>query len=424
MPTTPPLRRGQRISIDVEDLSYLGDGVGHLDGKLVVFVTGALPGERIVAEVDERRPHYVRAHVVDLIEASPERVQPPCPYFGRCGGCQVQHLDYEAQLAWKTASVSHQLRRIGHLDPGNVRPTIGAGHPWNYRNNARFSVDAEGRLGFAEPSSHRHLAVDDCQLMQPEIVAVMPRLQRVHPGAHQIVVRYGARTGQLLIDPPVDLADIGIAVKRDAYEDVLLGRTYRVSAPSFFQVNTRVDRREVIDALASEWRSRLADGYSMAELLVALVLDRLALTGAELVVDAYCGVGTFSLPIAERAREVIGVEEARSAVLDAEHNAAGLVNAQFLVGRTEDVLGSLDERPDAVVLDPSRVGCDPRVLAALANLRPSRLVYVSCDVATLARDLARLVASGFELVEVQPIDMFPQTHHVETVSQLRWTGIR
>jgi 23S rRNA (uracil1939-C5)-methyltransferase len=416
------MRRGQRITLDVQDLSYIGDGVGHVDGKLVAFVAGALPGERVIAEVDERRPHYVRAHAVDLLTTAAERVQPPCPYFGRCGGCQVQHLSYGAQLAWKTSSVRHQLARIAHLDADKVRPTIGAGHPWNYRNNARFSVDSEGCLGFAEPGSHRHLAVDDCRIMQSEIVAVMPRLQRAHPGAHQVVVRYGVRTGQLLVAPLVDLADLGIEVKRDAYEEVLLGRTYRVSAPSFFQINTRVDRRDVIDALAPEWRGRLADGYSMAEVLVALVLDRLALTGAELVVDSYCGVGTFSLPIAERARVVIGIEEARSAVLDAEHNAAAVVNTRFLTGRAEDVLGSLDDRPDAVVLDPSRVGCAPRVLAALERLRPSRIVYVSCDVATLARDLARLVANGFDLVDVQPVDMFPQTHHVETVSLLLWTG--
>jgi 23S rRNA (uracil1939-C5)-methyltransferase len=414
-----PTIRGQRVTIDLTDLSYLGDGVGHVDGKLVVFVAGALPGERVVAEIDERKPHYARGHVVELVDSAPNRVRPPCPYVGRCGGCQVQHLDYPSQLDWKTGSVRQQLRRIGHLDADVVRPAIGAGHPWNYRNNARFSVDAAGNLGFTGPGSHEHVVVDNCRIMQDEIVALMPRLQRRFPGAHQVVVRYGARTGQYLISPALADLDARLPTGQASYEEILLGRSYRVSAPSFFQINTRVDVRPAFDGLTKEWPTRLASGYSMAELLVALVLDRLALTGRELVVDAYCGVGTFSLPIAERAREVVGIDEARSAIMDAEYNAADVANTRFLTGKTEDLIGSLDRRPDAVVLDPSRLGCDPKVIEAIERLGPSTLVYISCDVATLARDLRHLVANGYSLVEVQPVDMFPQTHHVETVSLLR-----
>jgi 23S rRNA (uracil1939-C5)-methyltransferase len=414
-----PSSRGRRETVEIRALSYLGDGVGQIDGKLVVFVAGGLPGERVVAEIDERRPHYARAHVVDVLEPAPDRVQPPCPYFSRCGGCQVQHLAYPSQLTWKTASVGQQLRRIGHFDAEVVRPTIGAGHPWNYRNNARFSVGPAGELGFAEPGSHRHLAIDDCRLMQAPIVALMPRLQGKYPGAHQVVVRYGARTGQLLIAPALAVPDLRLPTGQDSYAEVLLGRPYRVSAPSFFQVNTRVDEREVVGELGAEWREQLDGGYSMAELLVALVLDRLALTGEECVVDAYCGVGTFTLPIAERAREVIGIEEARSAILDAEYNATDVANTRFVCGRAEDALASIDRPVDAVVLDPSRLGCDPKLIDALARSRPSTVVYVSCDVATLARDLRQLVDRGYTLVEVQPIDMFPQTHHVETVSLLQ-----
>jgi 23S rRNA (uracil1939-C5)-methyltransferase len=419
-----PAQRGRRETIEIRDLSYLGDGVGQIDGKLVVFVAGALPGERVIAELDERRPHYARAHVVDVLDAAPDRVQPPCPYFSRCGGCQVQHLDYPSQLIWKTALVRQQLRRIGHFDVEVVSPTLGAGHPWNYRNNARFSVGAAGELGFAEPGSHRHLAIDECRLMQAAIVELMPRLQGKYPGAHQVVVRYGVRTGQFLIAPTLAEPDPLLPTGQTAYEEVLLGRTFQVSAPSFFQVNTRVDEREATGALGAAWRERLAGGYSMAELLVALVLDRLALTGEEFVVDAYCGVGTFTLPIAERARQVIGIEEARSAILDAEHNATDVANARFVCGRAEDALGSIDRPVDAIVLDPSRLGCASKLIDAIARLSPPTVVYVSCDVATLARDLRQLVDRGYVLVEVQPIDMFPQTHHVETVSLLRRGGER
>ncbi len=411
--------RGQSITLDLTDLSYLGDGVGHLDGTYVVFVAGGLPGERVVAEIVERRPRYIRARAVEILTPSASRARPPCPYFDRCGGCQVQHVDYSAQLAWKREAVRSQLRRVGHVEALSVRPTIGTGHPWNYRNNARFSVDAQGNIGFTEPKSHRHLAINACQIMQPEILALMPRLQGASPGAHQIVVRYGARTGQLLIAPNLPSLAPSVASGQQSYEEVLLGRTYRVSAPSFFQVNTRVDVRDLPDGLADRWRGPFSNGFSMAELLIALVLDRLALTGREFVVDAYCGVGTFTLPIADAAGEVIGIEEARSAVSDAEFNGRHSPNARFVVGRTEDVLSKLERRPDAVVLDPSRLGCDPEVLGALGKLRASTIVYVSCDAATLARDLGQLVAAGYNLVDVQPVDMFPQTHHVETVSLLR-----
>jgi 23S rRNA (uracil1939-C5)-methyltransferase len=433
------LKRGDTLELDITDLSYLGDGVGHAENNFAVFVPGALPGERFVVEIAERRPKYARGHVRDMLVAAPDRVEAPCPYFGTCGGCQVQHLAYASQLAWKTESVRRQLQRIGHLDPGVVRPTIGMETPWNYRNQARFSLDADGHLAFTHRQSHTLLPIDLCPIMQPEIVALMPRLQGLLPGAHQLVIRYGARTGQFLIAPRLPVADDDIPSDQPWYEEVLLGRTFRVSAPSFFQVNTRPDHaslphrvrpaRGAIDSftrVATALDSVLLDGaarLSQADVLALLVRAGAPLSGREFVVDAYCGVGTFALLLAERAGRVLGIEEARSAVLDAEHNAAGLDHVEFRQGRAEEQLAQLTERPDVVVLDPSRTGCEPGVLAALARLRPERIVYVSCDGATLARDLSRLVADGFELVEVQPIDMFPQTHHVEMVSLLQGPSV-
>src|SRR5262249_36539560 len=218
------------------------------------------------------------------------------------------------------------------------------------------------------------------------------------------------------------------------YEEVLLGRTYRVSASSFFQVNTRVDplaRPEAPDGDVprdpprhptretwAPWSPDAARGVSQTQPLALLVLDRLPTWGRSVGVEADGGVGIFDVLAAARARRVIGIEEAARAVRDARHNARGLDHVEFLLGRTEDQLGQLAERPDAVVLDPSRLGCAPAVLPALASFRPPTVVYVSCDPATLARDLAELVANGFELRDVQPIDMFPQTHHIETVSLL------
>lgn len=416
------MKAGNQIELTLTDLSYLGGAVGRNEDNLAIFVSGGLPGERVVVEIEEKRRRYARGHVVAVLEPAPERVAPPCPYFGACGGCQSQHQEYAAQVRWKTEMVQRQLRRVGHFDEPPVKPMIEAAHPWGYRNQARFSVDSQGRLGFTRFQSRHLLPIDACLIMQPAIVDLMPRLQGAAPGAHQVMVRYGSRTNQFLIAPRLVDRGSDVPSGQESYEEILLGRRYRVSAPSFFQVNTRVDEREVPAAIRAPWLSTRVGAFSQADLLAMLVLDRLDLSGREFVVDAYCGVGTFALLAAERARRVLGIEEARCAVLDAEHNAAGLDNVEFLVGRTEDLLGQIKERPDAVVLDPSRTGCAPGVLHALAALRPPTIVYVSCDPATLARDLATLCAAGFRLDEVQPIDMFPQTHHVESVTVLRLSG--
>lgn len=432
------MQRGDVLEMEFSDLSYLGGAVGHTADTQAVFVVGGLPGERARVEIDDARAKFLRGHVVDVLQAAPERVTPPCPYFGECGGCQFQHFAYAAQLRWKTEQVRRQLQRIGHVENPPVRPTIAAPHPWAYRNQARFSLDREGRLCFTRPRSHWKIRIEACQIVQPEIAALMPRLQGAFPRGHQIAARYGARTGQLLIAPRLPALGDTLETGQPSYEEILLGQTYRVSGPSFFQVNTRVDALPRPDLEASRsgrpteivvpwgpaeevWSTWVGNGarwVSQAELLALLVLDRLQLSGAETVVDAYGGVGTFALQIAKRARRVIGIEEAKTAVEDARYNARGFDNVEFLAGRTEERIGDLDSRPDAVVLDPARVGAAPEVLAALSSLRPTRLVYVSCDPATLARDLAELTRDAFDLVDVQPLDMFPQTHHVETISLL------
>ena len=433
------MQRTHIVELDLTVLSYLGAAVGHTADNLVVFATGALPGERARVAIDERRRNFARGRVLEVLTAAPERVSPPCPYFGSCGGCQFQHLDYSAQVRWKSELVRRQLQRIGHFDEPLVRPTIPAPHPWSYRNQARFSVDQRGRLCFTRAQSHQLLPIDVCRIVQPAIAALIPRLHDRWPGEQHLIVRCCARTGDLLIAPRLPGLDTELPSGQESYEEVFLGRTYRVSLPSFFQVNTRVDPVARPDSRTfgeapdqpgypspdvwATWGGGDSRHVSQAELLALLVLDRLALRGREFVVDAYCGVGTFAVLLARRARHVIGLEESSSAVGDARHNAEGLDNVEFRLGHTEDLLGTIVEPLDAVVLDPPRAGCAPAVLRALAAIHPSTVVYVSCDPATLARDLADLCAHGFDLVDVQPIDMFPQTHHVETVSLLHASQI-
>lgn len=409
------------VQLTLTDLAFGGEAIGRLDGR-VVFVPFGLPGERVVIELSEERRDYARGRIVEVLEPSPERVAPPCPYFGSCGGCSLQHAAYPAQLAFKRRVVIEQLRRIGHIEQAEqlVQPTIGMLSPWEYRNHARFSVGRRfGELCFTQRGSHRLLRIDRCLLMHPAINTAVQRLQGRLVGfrGHQVALRCGANTGDLLINPRLDQVP-ELPSGQESLTEELFGRRFRIAAPAFFQVNTRREQRPPPEGLRPGPWPLPAEGLSMVEILALVVHDQLALAGSEFVVDAYCGVGTFAVLLAPAARKVLGIEESTAAVQDARLNAADLPNVDFIAGKTEEVLPKLEERPDAVVLDPARVGCHPAVLEALAAREVPRVVYVSCDPATLARDLGILVKRGFQVQRVQPLDMFPQTYHIESVALL------
>jgi 23S rRNA (uracil1939-C5)-methyltransferase len=408
--------------LTLTDLAFGGEAIGRLDGR-VVFVPYGLPGEEVVIELTDVRRDFARGRIVQVLKPSPERVEPPCPYYGECGGCSLQHADYAAQLEFKRQVVVEQLRRLSHIDDANslVGRTIGMMSPWEYRNHARFTVGRRfGELCFTRRGTHKPMRIDQCLIMQPPINQAVSQIQERLVGftAHQVALRNGANTGDQLVNPRLPAVP-ELPSGQPALEEELFGRRFRIASPAFFQVNTRRERRGVPEGLRQPPWPLPADGLSMAEVLVLVLYDRLELSGQELLVDAYSGVGTFAVLLAPAARKVVGIEESAAAIKDARHNAAGLENVEFVEGKTEDILPKLTERPDAVVLDPARVGCSPAVLEALATLEVPRLVYVSCDPATLARDLAMLVARGFRLESVQPLDMFPQTYHVECVAALR-----
>jgi 23S rRNA (uracil1939-C5)-methyltransferase len=407
------------------DAAFGGEAIGRLPDGRVVFVARALPGERALVRIVEERRDFARGEVLALHQAAPERVEPPCPYYQPgCGGCSWQHADYALQLRLKERIVADQLRRIGHFADADelVKPAIGMLEPWHYRNQARFTVGHKfGELCFTFRSTHRLMRIDHCWIVHPTIDAVLAQLQGKLATAerriHQVSIRVGANTGQLLVSPA--LPEVPTVESGQTFlEEELLGHRFRMAGPSFFQVNTRREMRPLPDAISRPWLPVPADGLSMAEILALLVLDRLQPSSSDFVVDAYSGVGTFALLLASCVREVVGIEEARSAVRDALHNATEAPNVQFIQARTEDALPKLTRRPDAVILDPARVGAHPAVLQALLDLGTPRLVYVSCDPSTLARDLRILVDGGYALSEVQPLDMFPQTYHVECVATL------
>ncbi|MCK9520646.1 MAG: class I SAM-dependent RNA methyltransferase [Dehalococcoidia bacterium] len=384
---------GEVLTLRPESIVFGGAALARMEDGRIVFVSYAAPGELVEATVERVHADYIEAVTTKVIEPSPDRVEPPCPLFGECGGCQLQHLAYPAQLAAKEAVVREQLRRIGHLDDGVVRPIVGAENPWAYRNHLRFSTGKKyGDVGFISRRGRGLLKVDHCPIAEPFVNELLPKLQGHGAGLHQVQVRYNATTGSYLVTPPIPGVDFETGQKW--YIEELGGKRFQVSASAFFQVNS-----------------------AQAEQMVRLVGEALPERG-RLLVDAFAGVGTFAVIFADRFDRVTAIEESHSAAKDALVNLEQAPNVEMRMGKVESILPLLEIPPDAVLLDPPRPGCLPEVLEAIIRFRPTTVVYVSCNPATLARDLRILVDGGYTLESVTPLDMFPQTGHIECVAKL------
>lgn len=450
MELTVPVKKGETIELDILNLGSGGEGAGRFSG-FTVFVKGALPGERVRAEINLVKKNYAAGIMKEILEPSPERQKPPCPVYASCGGCQLQHLSYRGQLQVKEQKVRDALERIGHIR-ADVLPIIGCGNPFNYRNKMQFpaarGAAGEIEIGCYAAETHSVVDTENCMIQQDAnnrvLAAVREWMQRFNISAYDentkkglvrhIMGRAGAQSGEVMAviitsayDIPrrrelIECLKAGVPglksivqninkrptnVVMGAKDRVLWGEpvikdslgdlTFNISARSFFQVNGR-----------------------QAERLYGCALDYADLTGKETVIDIYCGTGTISLYMAKRAAQVYGIELAGPAVEDAKKNAKlnGCVNAEFIEGDAKNVLPDLLKagvRPDVVLLDPPRAGCDEKVLSAIAVAVPKRIVYVSCNPASLARDLAHLTGRGYAVLKVQPFDMFPMTVHVETV---------
>ncbi len=385
------------FELELTGMAHGGSAVGRHDGR-AVFVPYAIPGERVTARITQDKGRFAIAEVVEVVEASKARIVPRCPHFGpgRCGGCHWQHMDYAAQLAFKQQVVADQLARIGGLHNVTVHPTIPSPDPWNYRSHVTFHVTDKGRLGFVATDNETVIPIEECHIIRPELVEMFAELKaREFKPGERIRLQVGADKEP---SPPAPLPEREGNSSYSVHYTVK-GYTFAVSAGSFFQVN-----------------------LPQAEALVDLVLDRLQLYGMERVLDLYSGVGLFTAFLAERAAYVTAVESYPPAVQDALATLAGFDNVEIMEGAVEEALGELRGRYDAAVTDPPRTGMERGALDALVKASPAKIIYVSCDPATLARDAKRLANGGYVLRDVQPVDMFPQTYHIEAVAAFEKEG--
>ena len=385
---------GQRFTLTLTDMGHNGVALGRHEEQ-VILVPYGIPGETVEVEVTRKHKDYLEAEIVSVLSPSSDRTEPPCPYYGECGGCQWQHIAYPRQLDLKRQVVLDQLRRIGKFTDAPVEPTLTAPSPFRYRNHARFTINKEGGMGFVRRGTHRVIPLDECLLLDDGINGLMNQLRGHCAETRQLSVRYGSHTGDWLVQPKIKNPDLALETGQQSYNEEMSGHSFRVASPSFFQVNT-----------------------AQAERLVEVVRGYLAPTGSEVLVDAYAGVGTFAVLLADYVGKVIAIEESGPAVRDGRINAQQSPNVEYLQGKVEELLPALEERPHAVLLDPPRAGCHADTMRALLDFRPQKLVYVSCEPATLARDLRILCDGGFRLITVQPVDLFPQTYHIEAVALL------
>ncbi|AIQ11220.1 23S rRNA (uracil(1939)-C(5))-methyltransferase RlmD [Paenibacillus durus] len=504
-----PVNKNDEVVLDIIGMTHEGEGVGRVEGY-TLFVQGALPGEKVQAKVLKTKKQYGYAKLLELVEASASRIAPPCPIYDQCGGCQLQHMDYAAQLKWKRQLVVDNLERIGKLDvagdeangeprgerepsgePGErdgeaqagapqggnslegdeaiansgeplrsggivVRPTLGMDEPWRYRNKAQVPIGVtDGGLvgGFYARGSHRIIDMETCLIQHEHNDAVVSAVKRIGQELgisayneetgrgllRHVIVKKAFRTGEMMLVLVTNGRDIPhfdawIGSIREELPDVVSicqnVNTQRTNV--IFGGETRVlwGRDVIYDYIgdvqfAISARSFYQVNPAQTEVLYGKTVEYAGLTGRETVIDAYCGIGTISLFLAQHADKVYGVEIVREAIEDARSNAKlnNMNNVVFEVGASEDVIPNWKEQgitADVIVVDPPRKGCDPRLLETILEMKPERVVYVSCNPSTLARDLRVLEDGGYRTVEVQPVDMFPWTVHVESVALLVW----
>lgn len=450
---TPPVEKNQYVTVKFEDLTHEGAGVAKVDG-FPIFVQNALPEEEGNVKIIKVKKGFAIGRMMETTKESRFRTEPPCPVYKQCGGCQLQHLKYEAQLDYKTKQVKEVLARLGNIKDVTVHPTLGMEDPWNYRNKAQVPVgESEGGLvaGFYKQRSHDIIDIERCMIQQEQNDDVVQAVREIcskygiraydetkHKGTlRHVMVRYGATTGEqmvVLVTRTKELPN-----KNKVIEEL------RARLPQLKSIVQNVNSKKTNVIMGDETTVLWGEEYiydnigdikfaisarsfyqvnpTQTKVLYDKALEYADLQGEEEVIDAYCGIGTISLFLAQKAKKVYGVEIVPEAIEDAKRNAElnGITNAEFEAGKAEEVIPAWYKKgisADTLVVDPPRKGCDEALLNTIIDMKPNRVVYVSCNPGTLARDLQVLEEGGYKTVEVQPVDMFPHTTHVECCALL------
>ena len=443
-----PVQQNNVYEIKIYNLGESGEGVGKFQ-NFTVFVENALPGEIVLAKIIVVKKNYAVGKIEKILLQSPKRVEPVCKFFYKCGGCQLQHLDYQAQLSFKKQKIFDAVQRIAKLNNVEILDTVGAESPLNYRNKMQFPFGKDFSCGCYAKNSHKIVDLDNCLIQHDDNNKILRAVKKIIQDLK--IPAYDEQTGKgilrhicgrvgfnqfmiILVTATKNLPHEKIFVQeilkilpqitsiqqniQPQKNNIILGNetkilfgkknisekifdlTFNISARSFFQVNTK-----------------------QTEILYKTALDFAELSGNEIVIDAYCGTGTISLFLAKFAKKVFGIEIEKSAVDDAKKNALDnkISNAEFIVGDAVKIIPKLYAEKifaDVVMVDPPRAGCDKKVLEVFAAMKPKKIIYVSCNPATLARDLKILSDLNFSAKKIQPVDMFPFTSHVESVTQI------
>ncbi len=449
-----PVRKNEEIIMTINDIGTEGQGIGKYEGY-TMFVDGALPGEEVSVGVIKAGKNYGVGRLIEVLKPTADRIEAICPIARQCGGCSLQHLSYQGQLAFKTNKVQQLMNRVAKVEGVTVLPTIGMEEPWHYRNKVQFPVrDVNGqiRIGYYAKRSHRVVETDICYIQDRRNETIRQLVldwmttygitaynEEKHKGlVRHLITRHAHSTGNMQVV-------LVINGRRLPNVDKLMDSLQSCGYVSSFELNINKDKTNVIlgdkmlhifgDTIVEDTIGDIKFHISpksfyqvnpiQTEKLYAKALEYAELTGEETVLDLYCGIGSISLFLAKKAKKVIGVEIVPEAIENAKHNAKlnGIHNTHFYVGKAEEVIPRLYKEEgitaDVVVVDPPRKGCDEKLLETIVAIAPKRLVYVSCDPATLARDVHFLTENGFEVGAVQPVDMFSHTTHVETVVKLQ-----
>ena len=442
-------KKGDLLTLDIIDLTNEGLGVGKKD-NFTIFVDGGLPGDVAKVKLTEVKKNFARGEAIQIIEPSKDRIVPRCEYFKKCGGCQLQELGYRAQLKLKTNIVKNAIERIGKLEGVKVNETIGMENPFRYRNKGEFKVGNGFKgtsIGYFRQKSHDIVQVESCIIqndVSDKVIKIVKDFmkeynisaynERNKTGIIRHVLTRIAKDGKTMV------VIVTASNKLPHSEEFVNKITNNIdNVVSIYQnINTRstsmvlgekniklYGEDRIVDWIGNfkfyiSPNSFFQVNSIQTEVLYGKALEYLDLKGGETVFDLYCGIGTISLFLSQKAKKVYGVEVVEAAILDAKENAKlnGVKNVEFFHGTSEEIFPSLLKKGihgDAVVVDPPRKGCEKEVLNAIVKMNPKKVVYVSCNPATLARDLKYLGDNGYEVAEVQPVDMFPFTGHVECV---------